>query len=261
MDRQTPNTPPTANDDFYTAIVDTALDVLSPGVLGNDSDIDGNSLTAILDSSSIYGSLLLNSDGSFQYTPNQGYLGPDSFSYFANDGEDDSNIATVSITVNDEPVIQQAFFDDFASSFVQWTESNEFDWNVELPDEKQVPNHPSSNNVAHADNCDKFCVLTVTNPVDLSSYNDATLSFWRYVDASLDSNEYLKVQISSDGGNNWDEIASWGFNNGSDDDTWNLETFDLTGYLTNNFKMQFVTKESKSNEVVEIDDVLIDGTT
>ena len=104
-------------------------------------------------------------------------------------------------------------------------------------------------------------MLTVTDPVDLSSYNGATLSFWRYVDASLDSNEYLKVQISSDGGNNWDEIASWGFNDGSDDDTWNLETFDLTGYLTSNFKMQFVTKESKSNEVVEIDDVLIEGTT
>jgi ELWxxDGT repeat protein len=40
-----------------------------------------------------------NADGSFTYTPNAGYVGPDSFTYQASDGFDPSNVATVSLTV------------------------------------------------------------------------------------------------------------------------------------------------------------------
>ena len=54
-----------------------------------------------------HGTLTLNADGSFTYTPFSDYNGPDSFTYVANDGSVDSNVATVSITVtevNDAPV-------------------------------------------------------------------------------------------------------------------------------------------------------------
>ena len=44
------------------------------------------------------GTLTLNNDGSFTYTPNAGYFGPDSFTYRAHDGTDQSNPATVTIT-------------------------------------------------------------------------------------------------------------------------------------------------------------------
>ncbi len=46
--------------------------------------------------------LILNADGSFTYTPEGGYRGTDSFTYKANDGALDSNIATVTITGIDE---------------------------------------------------------------------------------------------------------------------------------------------------------------
>jgi hypothetical protein len=46
-----------------------------------------------------HGSLSLNADGGFTYTPSPGYSGPDSFTYRANDGTADSNTATVSLTV------------------------------------------------------------------------------------------------------------------------------------------------------------------
>src|SRR6185295_491558 len=54
-------------------------------------------------------SLTLNADGSFTYTPSADYNGPDSFTYKANDGQVDSNVATVSINVgpvNDPPAAQ-----------------------------------------------------------------------------------------------------------------------------------------------------------
>jgi FG-GAP-like repeat/Bacterial Ig domain/RTX calcium-binding nonapeptide repeat (4 copies) len=47
-----------------------------------------------------HGDLALASDGSFIYTPDPDYFGPDSFTYRANDGEMDSNIATVTLTIN-----------------------------------------------------------------------------------------------------------------------------------------------------------------
>ena len=44
--------------------------------------------------------MTLNANGSFTYTPTAGYYGADSFTYKANDGTADSNVATVSLTIN-----------------------------------------------------------------------------------------------------------------------------------------------------------------
>ncbi|MBI5409122.1 MAG: tandem-95 repeat protein, partial [Nitrospirae bacterium] len=101
------NNPPFAIDDNYTTDEDTALTVSAPGVLGNDFDIEGSPLTAILVSGPLKGSLTLNGNGSFIYTPDENFNGADSFTYKANDGSADSNTATVTITVNsinDAPV-------------------------------------------------------------------------------------------------------------------------------------------------------------
>jgi VCBS repeat-containing protein len=101
------NDAPVANGDSYATNEDTALTVASPGVVGNDTDVDGDSLTAVLASGPSHGTLTLNSNGSFTYTPGANYNGPDSFTYKANDGAADSNVATVAImvnAVNDPPV-------------------------------------------------------------------------------------------------------------------------------------------------------------
>jgi VCBS repeat-containing protein len=101
------NDPPVAANDSYSTAEDTPLTVAAPGVLGNDTDVDGDSLSAVLVSGPAHGTLTLNSNGSFTYTPAPNYNGPDSFSYKANDGQADSNVATVSLTitpVNDPPV-------------------------------------------------------------------------------------------------------------------------------------------------------------
>jgi len=104
------NYPPAANDDGepYTTDEDTPLTVNAPGVLANDTDANGDDLTAEWVSGPSHGVLDLYEDGSFEYTPDPNYNGPDSFTYKAHDGIEPSNEATVSITVepvNDAPVI------------------------------------------------------------------------------------------------------------------------------------------------------------
>jgi VCBS repeat-containing protein len=101
------NNPPVAVKDAYSTNEDTALNIAAPGVLGNDTDADGNSLTAAKVSDPTHGALTLNSNGSFTYTPSSGYTGIDSFTYQANDSQANSNTATVTITitsVNNPPV-------------------------------------------------------------------------------------------------------------------------------------------------------------
>jgi VCBS repeat-containing protein len=103
------NTAPVANNDGYSTNEDTPLNVAAPGVLANDTDGEGDPLTAILVSGpSNAQSFTLNADGSFSYTPNANFNGGDSFTYKANDGSLDSNTATVTITinpVNDAPIV------------------------------------------------------------------------------------------------------------------------------------------------------------
>ena len=65
-------------------------------------------IIALLVSGPANGTVNLNPDGSFTYTPNAGFVGTDSFTYKASDGKLDSNLATVTITVteaNQPPVI------------------------------------------------------------------------------------------------------------------------------------------------------------
>ena len=88
---------PAAADDFVSGDEDT---VISGTVLVNDSDVDGDPLTASLVTGPANGSLTFNSDGSFSYIPNPNWNGTDSFTYTANDGTQNSNVATVTITVN-----------------------------------------------------------------------------------------------------------------------------------------------------------------
>ena len=95
----TGNLPPVAQNDSYTTTQDSPLTVTAPGVLANDSDIDGDALTAVLVPNGTLGNVSLNADGSFTYTPPPGFSGQDHFSYQASDGTALSALASVTITV------------------------------------------------------------------------------------------------------------------------------------------------------------------
>src|SRR5262249_4747831 len=80
------NDAPTAGADSFAVSEDQTLAVGAPGVLANDSDIEGDPLTAVLVSGPSHGTLTLAADGSFTYVPAANYFGPDSFVYQPNDG-------------------------------------------------------------------------------------------------------------------------------------------------------------------------------
>jgi hypothetical protein len=99
------DTPPAAQNDTYSVFENHALDEndivnSSPrSVLENDSDADGEPITAILVRGPDHGSYAWNSDGRFSYTPSPYFTGVDTFQYKANDGFMDGNIVTVTINV------------------------------------------------------------------------------------------------------------------------------------------------------------------
>ena len=95
------NQAPVAVDDVYATQQGQPLSVPAPGVLTNDSDADGDPLTAVQQTGTSNGAVTLTDDGSFTYTPNGGFIGQDSFTYVANDGIADSNVATVTVNVTE----------------------------------------------------------------------------------------------------------------------------------------------------------------
>lgn len=110
------NAAPVAQNDSYQVNEDQRLEVnATNGILANDVDPDGDTVTLIteLPATVKNGQLLLASDGSFLYIPNQDFFGTDSFSYQIRDPAGLVSTATVSLTViaqNDPPVVQASSY-------------------------------------------------------------------------------------------------------------------------------------------------------
>src|SRR5207244_436810 len=99
--------PVAANDDSYTTPEDTQLAVSAQIGRATCRERDGDTLSAVLVTGPTHGTLTLNRDGSLVYMPAANFNGTDSFTYKASDGQAQSGVATVTITVtpvNDAPV-------------------------------------------------------------------------------------------------------------------------------------------------------------
>ncbi|MEM7528960.1 MAG: Ig-like domain-containing protein [Pseudomonadota bacterium] len=103
------NDPPVAVDDSFSGPEDTDI---TGNVGDNDIEVDdGDELTFSLDSIPMNGTVDLQSDGSFTYTPNGDFSGADVFTYDVTDGEEtDSATVMISITsVQDDPIANPDF--------------------------------------------------------------------------------------------------------------------------------------------------------
>ncbi|MEG4409167.1 cadherin-like domain-containing protein, partial [Microcoleus sp. MON2_D5] len=109
------NSPPIAQPDTYSISAGKVLSVIVPGVLANDSDADLDTLTAAVAANPTQGSIALNNDGSFTYTPNAGFSGTDTFTYTVSDGIVNSAPATVTVSVNNNPPVANS--DSYITAF------------------------------------------------------------------------------------------------------------------------------------------------
>ncbi|MBI3467961.1 MAG: tandem-95 repeat protein [Planctomycetes bacterium] len=100
---------PTAMPDSYAVDEDLTLTInAAGGLLANDIDPDGDTLTPTVITQPMHGVVMLNASGSFEYEPNDNYNGPDEFTYEVDDGRGGSSQALVSIQVrpiNDAPTV------------------------------------------------------------------------------------------------------------------------------------------------------------
>jgi VCBS repeat-containing protein len=102
-----PEIRPIANPDMYGTPVDTPLHISPPGVLGNDTygcSISGSPSASLAEGyagplTTQHGTLSLNANGEFDYTPDAGYVGTDGFTYLTTAGGRTSDPATVTINV------------------------------------------------------------------------------------------------------------------------------------------------------------------
>ncbi|MCU7860904.1 MAG: tandem-95 repeat protein, partial [Candidatus Thiodiazotropha sp. (ex Lucinoma kastoroae)] len=98
------NNPPVASD----VSIQVEEDTVYTGTLPTASDSNGDAVTYQLESGSTHGSVMVNVDGGFSYTPEVNYNGTDRFRYSISDGNGGISSYTVTINVaavNDNPVI------------------------------------------------------------------------------------------------------------------------------------------------------------
>ena len=97
---------PLAFPDTYSAAKDTPLSVGAPGVLTNDTGLPAPTAVAIAGGATTQGgTVTLNTDGSFMYTPAAGFVGADSFTYTVTNGLTPNDTAQVFINVDAPPSV------------------------------------------------------------------------------------------------------------------------------------------------------------
>jgi uncharacterized repeat protein (TIGR01451 family) len=122
---------PHATNDTGTTLEDTPLPVSAPGVLSNDSEPNGFTMTVLSYTQPSHGGVTVNANGSYTYTPTANYNGSDSFSYTMTNGNARASTATMSLTVtavNDPPIFtkggdQTVLEDAGAQSVANWVTS------------------------------------------------------------------------------------------------------------------------------------------
>ena len=154
-----------------------------------------------------------------------------------------------------QPVIDGTviFKEDFEGTLDKWSNSQNSRWRIQSPD-MPIPWY-NDTKVLKATFCRDTCTITLNDPIDLSMYSTASLSFMQLVDNSLDGNEYLKVELHKD--NTWETIYHWSNNLGNINGKWKHEFYDLSNYLVDDFKIRFTTQQNSFFEDVNIDDIII----
>ena len=210
--------PPTAGSDSFLTPQDTPLNAPAPGVLANDGDPDGDSIT--LQTTPVTGpangSVTLNADGSFDYTPNAGFSGTDGFTYRIDDGTGQTADGTVTITVDTVAVPSTLYLQPSGAS------ADVFDLAATLPPaaptfadldgdgDPGLTIEKSNGNESNNDPAEQQ-TWAYTLPASLTLNGPVTLQFWSTVDGFLGLSRgtlYAYLYDCASGGGSCVRIAS-----------------------------------------------------
>jgi len=152
--------PPIASPDSYSIQMQNTLNEPAPGVLSNDIEPDGELMTAMIVEDTRFGSLTLNQNGGFVYTPDSDFIGIDSFSYFAIDADGPSDVVYVTIQVNTTP------------SVIEETSSG-------FKDRKTVNSVTTSDSISGVPNNLYITSISVNPKIDVQSVTGMNLDWMR----------------------------------------------------------------------------------
>ncbi len=241
------NALPVANDQSVTTLIDTNINITLTA-----SDANGDPLTYSIVTNPTHGTL--SGTGAIRtYTPDDKYVGIDSFTFKANDGQGDSNVATVSITVGTgsggaNPVRNGTFE---AGRDGNWTESSTGGWELIT---QSFPGGVTPHGglwavwLGGADN--ETSSLTQTG---ISMAGVRYLHYWYWI-ASEDvcGYDYAKVFV------NGTEKQSFNLCDTANTSGWVQGTLDLNSYAGTTISLEFrATTDSSGNSNFFIDDVSI----
>ncbi|WP_410503587.1 Ig-like domain-containing protein [Leeuwenhoekiella sp. ZYFB001] len=194
------NAAPVANDD--TAITEAGTPV-EGNVLVNDFDPDGDTITVTGNTEPTNGSVTVNPDGSYTYTPEPGFIGEDSFEYTVCDDADPSLCATGTVTIevvadtdNTTVANDDAFFGYIGEEITGNVLTNDSD-----PEGDAISvisnTQPANGNVTVAADGS----LTYTPNTDFSGADQFTYTIEDANGAQDTATVYISVDPSENGGN------------------------------------------------------------
>ena len=255
------NENPVAVDDNDVTVTDVAV---TTNVIANDTDSDGT-----IDASSVQivgqpssGLVTNHSNGTITYTPNQGFVGSDSYTYTVRDDDGSlSNVATVNIEVNAPGLGDILFEDSFEGNGDKWIQDSQGDWF--LSRQRATDGIYS----LEVDGRANDATVEFANGVDISGYSVVILSFDWLIERGFDRGEYLSLDISGDGGETWRTNVLQLRGNESLENVWNpgirageSTQVDLADWLGSpDLKVRFRALVSGSREDANVDNVRIVG--
>ena len=141
----------------------------------------------------------------------------------------------------------------------KWVATGSTEWDVGIPRGEQPTLYTApSNTAARARHCTSVCTLTLKDGINLSGLESADLSFWRFVDNEIRWRDYVRVDVSTDGGSTWSRVYWWTPSGYGVDGKWHREELSLSPYMNStDFKVRFAAKVSFATSDVAIDDVTI----
>ncbi len=206
---------PVAVDDSRITPVDTPLVVAAPGLLTNDFELDGETITVTGATTPSNGAVSTNPDGSFTYTPGSGFVGTDTFVYTVQDASGATDTATVTVTVDSGVSSASYFLGDTGSS------ASNYDLVTSVP-ASSIPVFDSDSDgnpgltLAHdkhesETDPNKFQLWTLATATPLALDGPVTLNLWsafENFDTGHDGHPYVWLYDCASGGGSCTTLAS-----------------------------------------------------